>query len=97
MVSLGEVSARLFGADPVLRGYLRHALAEDGEAGAGLFGRLLGGAGAELERLSRRAGGLAAVRLPQGAVKPALRHDGNRTGPSIASAGLDRRPTRPPD
>lgn len=59
MVSLGEVSARLFGADPVLRGYLRYALAEDGEASTGLFGRLLRGAGAELERLSHRAGGLA--------------------------------------
>lgn len=50
--SLGSVSARLFGADPVLRGYLRQVLLEDGEASAELFGRLLSGARAELERLS---------------------------------------------
>ncbi|MEU0821544.1 hypothetical protein [Streptomyces mirabilis] len=48
MVSLGEV----FGADPVLRGYLRPALLEDSAASAELFGRLLPGARAETERLS---------------------------------------------
>ncbi|MFE5602591.1 TetR/AcrR family transcriptional regulator [Streptomyces coelicoflavus] len=52
MESLGAVSARLFGADPVLRGYLRQVLLEDSEASAVLFGRLLRGAQAELERLS---------------------------------------------
>ncbi|MEU9456707.1 helix-turn-helix domain-containing protein [Streptomyces sp. NPDC048277] len=52
MASLGEVSARLFGADPVLRGYLRQVLLEDSEASAELFGRLLSGARVELERLS---------------------------------------------
>ncbi|MGW0762929.1 TetR/AcrR family transcriptional regulator [Streptomyces sp. NPDC002814] len=52
MASLGEVSARVFGADPVLRGYLRHVLLEDSEASAALFSRLLSGARAELERLS---------------------------------------------
>jgi AcrR family transcriptional regulator len=52
MASLGEVSARLFGADPVLRGYLRHVLLEDSEASAELFGRLLSGARAEVQRLS---------------------------------------------
>ncbi|WP_406148147.1 TetR/AcrR family transcriptional regulator [Streptomyces sp. NBC_01012] len=57
MESLGEVSARLFGADPVLRGYLRHVLLEESEASAALFGRLLSGAGAELERLSAAHGG----------------------------------------
>ena len=52
MASLGEVSARVFGADPVLRGYLRHVLLEDSEASAELFGRLLSGARAEVRRLS---------------------------------------------
>ncbi|MFI5888044.1 TetR family transcriptional regulator [Streptomyces sp. NPDC051554] len=52
MTSLGEVSAKVFGADPVLRGYLRHVLLEDSEASAALFGRLLSGAHAEVERLS---------------------------------------------
>lgn len=52
MESLGEVSARLFGADPVLHGYLRHVLLEDSAAGATLFGRLLSGARAEVDRLS---------------------------------------------
>jgi len=51
MMSLGEVSARMFGADPVLRGYLRRVLQEDSPASAALFGRLLEGARAELERL----------------------------------------------
>ncbi|MER7793523.1 helix-turn-helix domain-containing protein [Streptomyces sp. NPDC097640] len=60
MASLGEVSARLFGADPVLRGYLRQALLEDSEASAALFGRLLRGARRELERL-REASGQAAT------------------------------------
>ncbi|OLF12801.1 TetR family transcriptional regulator [Actinophytocola xinjiangensis] len=54
MGSLGEASARLFGADPVLRGYLRHALTEGGDASARLFGRLLAGARAELDRLAGR-------------------------------------------
>ncbi|MFI1852606.1 TetR/AcrR family transcriptional regulator [Streptomyces sp. NPDC020480] len=57
MASLGEVSARLFGADPVLRGYLRQALLEDSEASAVLFGRLLRGARRELERLREASGG----------------------------------------
>ncbi|MFE4451647.1 TetR/AcrR family transcriptional regulator [Streptomyces sp. NPDC056796] len=57
MASLGEVSARLFGADPVLRGYLRHVLLEESEASAALFGRLLSGARTELERLSAAHGG----------------------------------------
>ncbi|GAA2632002.1 helix-turn-helix domain-containing protein [Streptomyces vastus] len=52
MASLGEVSARVFGADPILRGYLRQVLLEDSEASAALFGRLLAGARAELERLA---------------------------------------------
>ncbi|MFF2326752.1 MULTISPECIES: TetR/AcrR family transcriptional regulator [unclassified Streptomyces] len=52
MKSLGEVSARLFGSDPVLRGYLRHVLLEDSAASAALFGRLLSGARKELDRLS---------------------------------------------
>ncbi|XDO64341.1 TetR/AcrR family transcriptional regulator [Streptomyces sp. RLB1-33] len=52
MVSLGQVSARVFGADPVLRGYLRHVLLEDSAASAELFGRLLPSARAETERLS---------------------------------------------
>ncbi|MGP4090006.1 hypothetical protein [Streptomyces sp. KR55] len=52
MASLGEVSARVFGADPILRGYLRYVLLEDSEASAALFGRLLSGARAEVERLS---------------------------------------------
>ncbi|MCZ1003817.1 hypothetical protein [Streptomyces mirabilis] len=52
MVSLGEVSARVLGADPVLRGYLRPALLEDSAASTELFGRLLPGARAETERLS---------------------------------------------
>lgn len=57
MESLGQVSARLFGADPVLRGYLRHVLLEDSAASAALFARLLTGARAELERLSAVRGG----------------------------------------
>ncbi|MES4908459.1 MULTISPECIES: helix-turn-helix domain-containing protein [unclassified Streptomyces] len=56
MASLGEVSARLFGADLVLRGYLRQALLEDSEASAALFGRLLHGARGELERLREASG-----------------------------------------
>lgn len=56
MASLGEVSARLFGADPVLRGYLRQALLEDSEASAALFGRLLSGARGELDRLREASG-----------------------------------------
>ncbi|WP_328344278.1 TetR/AcrR family transcriptional regulator [Streptomyces violaceus] len=56
MASLGEVSARVFGADPVLRGYLRHVLLEDSAASAELFGRLLSGARAEVRRLSASYG-----------------------------------------
>lgn len=52
MASLGDVSAQLFGADPVLRGYLRQVLLEDSEASADLFARLLRGARGELERLA---------------------------------------------
>ncbi|MFD9864066.1 TetR/AcrR family transcriptional regulator [Streptomyces alboflavus] len=52
MASLGEVSARVFGADPVLRGYLRQVLLEDSEASAALFERLLSGARVEVERLA---------------------------------------------
>lgn len=51
MASLGEISARMFGADPILRGYLRRVLQEDSPASAALFGRLLDGARTELERL----------------------------------------------
>jgi AcrR family transcriptional regulator len=51
MASLGEVSARMFGADPLLRGYLRRALQESSAASVALFGRLLDVARAELERL----------------------------------------------
>ncbi|KXK63951.1 TetR family transcriptional regulator [Micromonospora rosaria] len=57
MGSLGEVSARIFGADPVLRGYLRRVLQEDSPASAALFGRLLSGARTELERLLAAGGG----------------------------------------
>ncbi|MET8981341.1 helix-turn-helix domain-containing protein [Streptomyces sp. NPDC004539] len=56
MSSLGRISTEVFGADPVLRGYLRHALLEGGEAGAQLFGRLLRGAHSELLRLSEAYG-----------------------------------------
>ncbi|WJV45645.1 TetR/AcrR family transcriptional regulator [Streptomyces flavofungini] len=52
MASLGDVSARVFGADPVLRGYLRQVLLEDSEASAALFERLLSGARVEVERLA---------------------------------------------
>ncbi|AIV35103.1 TetR/AcrR family transcriptional regulator [Streptomyces sp. R1] len=52
MASLGSASAHLFGADPVLRGYLRHVLMEDSAASAELFGRLLSGARAEVDRLT---------------------------------------------
>ncbi|KUO15641.1 TetR/AcrR family transcriptional regulator [Streptomyces dysideae] len=62
MESLGKVSARLFGADPVLRGYLRHVLMEDSAASADLFGRLLNGARTELARLSAEYGS----RAPEG-------------------------------
>ncbi|MFE6886925.1 TetR/AcrR family transcriptional regulator [Streptomyces sp. NPDC057694] len=56
MASLGSASASVFGADPVLRGYLRHVLLEDSEASAALFGRLLAGARAEVRRLSETYG-----------------------------------------
>ncbi|MFD7713041.1 TetR/AcrR family transcriptional regulator [Streptomyces sp. NPDC059786] len=62
MESLGKVSARLFGADPVPRGYLRHVLVEGSAASAELVGRLLNGARAELDRLSEEYGG----RTPEG-------------------------------
>lgn len=52
MESLGKVSAGLFGSDPVLRGYLRQVLLEGSAASADLFGRLLSGSRAEVERLS---------------------------------------------
>ncbi|WP_327660528.1 MULTISPECIES: TetR/AcrR family transcriptional regulator [unclassified Streptomyces] len=52
MAALGSASANVFGADPILRGYLRHVLMEDSEASAELFGRLLAGARAEVERLT---------------------------------------------
>lgn len=57
MTSLGAVSARLFGADPVLRGYLRRVLQEDSQASADLFAHLLQGARAELDRLTATEGG----------------------------------------
>ncbi|PZG19129.1 TetR family transcriptional regulator [Micromonospora craterilacus] len=57
MASLGVVSARMFGADPVLRGYLRRVLLEDSPASAALFARLLAGARAELDRLTAAEGG----------------------------------------
>ncbi|MFF1925941.1 TetR/AcrR family transcriptional regulator [Streptomyces sp. NPDC058221] len=56
MASLGDVSAQLFGADPVLRGYLRQVLLEDSAASADLFARLLRGAQGELERLAAEGG-----------------------------------------
>jgi len=56
LAALGGLTARVFGADPVLRGYLRHALLEDGNAGAELFSRLLRGAQRELERLASVSG-----------------------------------------
>ncbi len=59
MSSLGVVSARMFGADPVLRGYLRRVLLEESPASAALFARLLDGARAELDRLSTSEGGRA--------------------------------------
>ncbi|MGY0059819.1 TetR/AcrR family transcriptional regulator [Streptomyces sp. LZ34] len=65
MASLGEVSARLFGADPVLRGYLRQALLEDSEASAALFGRLLSGARGELERLRKASLEATALRADE--------------------------------
>ncbi|MBP8534567.1 TetR/AcrR family transcriptional regulator [Streptomyces sp. MK37H] len=64
MASLGEVSARLFGADPVLRGYLRQVLLEGGDASAALFGRLLSGARGELDRLRRASGRATAPAAP---------------------------------
>lgn len=65
MASLGDVSAQLFGADPVLRGYLRQVLLEDSEASADLFARLLRGARGELERLAAAgASGRAPARRP---------------------------------
>ncbi|TDD69185.1 TetR/AcrR family transcriptional regulator [Actinomadura darangshiensis] len=48
----GTVSARLFGADPDMRGYLRRVLLEGGEAGRAVFARLLRGTRAELEGLN---------------------------------------------
>ncbi|MDQ7908121.1 helix-turn-helix domain-containing protein [Phytohabitans sp. ZYX-F-186] len=51
MAAVGAVSARMFGADPVLRGYLRRVLQEESPASAALFARLLHGARAELDRL----------------------------------------------
>lgn len=57
MASLGVVSARMFGADPQLRGYLRRVLLEGSEASAALFGRLLAGARNELDRLIAAEGG----------------------------------------
>ncbi|MEU9205109.1 helix-turn-helix domain-containing protein [Streptomyces sp. NPDC048332] len=56
MRSLGDVSAQLFGADPILRGYLRQVLLEDSEASADLFARLLRGAQGEVERLAAESG-----------------------------------------
>lgn len=57
MASLGEMSARMFGADPTLRGYLRRVLQEDSPASAALFGHLLEGTRTELERLIAAEGG----------------------------------------
>ncbi|MFC0528756.1 TetR/AcrR family transcriptional regulator [Phytohabitans kaempferiae] len=51
MAAVGAVSARMFGADPVLRGYLRRVLQDASPASAALFARLLAGARAELDRL----------------------------------------------
>lgn len=61
MAAVGAVSARMFGADPVLRGYLRRVLQEDSPASAALFGRLLAGARAELDRLIAAEGAAAGV------------------------------------
>ncbi|RIV37430.1 TetR/AcrR family transcriptional regulator [Micromonospora radicis] len=57
MVSLGAVSARMFGADPLLRGYLRRVLLEESASSAALFARLLAGAQIELDRLAGAEGG----------------------------------------
>lgn len=56
LAALGVLTARVFGADPVLRGYLRHVLLEDGNTGADFFSRLLGGAQRELDRLASLSG-----------------------------------------
>ncbi|GAB3512783.1 hypothetical protein GCM10027575_28640 [Phytohabitans suffuscus] len=56
MAAVGAVSARMFGADPVLRGYLRRVLQEESAASAALFARLLRGARAELDRLAAAEG-----------------------------------------
>lgn len=58
MASLGAVSARMFGADPLLRGYLRRVLQDGGPASADLFARLLRGARVELDRLIAAEGGV---------------------------------------
>lgn len=57
--TLGATSAGLFGADPELRGYLRHALLVESEAGVGLYQRLWDGATQLTEQLAT-AGSLRA-------------------------------------
>ncbi|TDC77003.1 TetR/AcrR family transcriptional regulator [Actinomadura sp. 7K507] len=64
VAALGTVSARLFGADPDIRGYLRRVLTDGGETGATVFTRLLNGTRQELERL-REAGILRADADPE--------------------------------
>lgn len=66
MASLGSASANVFGSDPVLRGYLRHVLLEGSAASAELFGRLLSGARAEVDRLSAAHQGEGRARTRSG-------------------------------
>jgi AcrR family transcriptional regulator len=54
VAAIGVVSARMFGADPDLRGYLRRVLLEGGQAGAAVFARLLEGTRRELDRLKAK-------------------------------------------
>lgn len=51
LAALGQVTARLFGADEVRRNYLRRVLLEGGPAGTALFQRLLDGARRHLTAL----------------------------------------------
>lgn len=57
LTSMGEVTAQVFGADPVIRGYLRRRLLDGGPAGSALFARLLEGTRRQLEQLGRPSAG----------------------------------------
>ncbi len=52
LAAFGGLTARLFGLDPVTRGYLRRVLLDGGEAGEAMFDRLLDGARRQLHRLA---------------------------------------------